>query len=216
MGYTFYGYEAAAGGLDLNEFTVIPRKNINRDILLERFPRSSGKIPALESPEVRLTETIAIAVYLVRVSGSDKLLGNGSPKQEAEVLSWASWANQEFLGTLAKWFLPLIPDFSMPAPYDYNSIEAGKRASLSMLETLEASLGDKTYFVGQGVTLADIFVAVVLSRGLEWVLDETWRNQHPHCMRHFDMMRQWGPVHRVIPEFKLIKKETPNLLKLGG
>ncbi|KAI0184245.1 hypothetical protein EV127DRAFT_308780, partial [Xylaria flabelliformis] len=68
-------------------------------------------------------------------------------------------------------------------PYDYNSIEAGKKTSLSMLETLEISLGNHIHLVGQGVTLADIFVAVVLSRGFEWVLDETWRNQHPYCMR---------------------------------
>lgn len=46
----------------MSEFTVIPRKNLNKDVLLEKFPRSSGKIPALESPAVRLTETIAIAV----------------------------------------------------------------------------------------------------------------------------------------------------------
>ncbi|KAI0872900.1 glutathione-S-transferase theta, GST [Hypoxylon argillaceum] len=203
--------QAAAGGLDMSEFTVIPRKNLNKDVLLEKFPRSSGKIPALESPAVRLTETIAIAVYLARVSGSNALLGDASPEQEAEVLSWVSWANQELLGTLAKWFLPLIPNFLVPAPYDYDSVEEGKRASLSMLKTLETSLGNHTYLVGSGVTLADIFLSVVLSRGLEWVLDETWRSRHPNCMRHFDMMRRWGPVQRVIPEFKLIEKETPNL-----
>jgi hypothetical protein len=46
----------------------VPRKNVNRDLLLARFPRSAGKIPALEvqregeGQAVRLTEVLAISV----------------------------------------------------------------------------------------------------------------------------------------------------------
>lgn len=44
--------------------------------------------------------------YLSKVKPSS-LLGDGSLEQEAEVLSWVNWANQELLGTLAKWYLLL-------------------------------------------------------------------------------------------------------------
>ncbi|KAI1826180.1 glutathione-S-transferase theta, GST [Xylaria intraflava] len=222
MTYTIYGYEnnprtriiriiAAAEGINTNEVTVIPRQNVNRDLIIEKFPRSSGKIPAFEGPKVKLTETIAIAVYLVKISDNSTLLGDGSPEHEAEILSWINWANQELLMTFAKWFLPLIPNLSIPAPYDSDSVAAGKKASLSILNTLEATLDGRKYLVGEHITLADIFIVIVLSRALEWVLDSTWRSQHPNCMRHFDMMRHWGPVKAVVPEFKLIEKETQNV-----
>ncbi|KAK2028127.1 glutathione-S-transferase theta, GST [Colletotrichum zoysiae] len=208
MALKLYGYEnnprtriirivAAAQGVSLELVNVVPRSDINRDLLIDKFPRSCGKIPALDGPGVSLTEVMAIAHYVTKVAGPTTLLGDGSPGQEAEVISWMSWANQELLVTLAKW----------PAAYDNKSVEAGKTSSLAMLETLEAVIGDRECLVGEATTLADIFVAVVLSRGLEWVLDGKWRAQHPNCMRHFDKVRSWAPVASVIPEFVLVEKE---------
>lgn len=79
-----------------------------------------------------------------------------------------------------------------------------------MLDTLEVVIGHREYLVGNDMTLADIFVAVVLSRGLEWVLDGTWRSRHPRCMRHFEMVRGWAPVASIIPEFVLVENEPVN------
>jgi elongation factor 1-gamma len=75
---------------------------------------------------------------------------------------------------------------------------------------LEESLINREYLVGDKITLADIFVAIMLSRGLEWVLDATWRYQHPNCMRHFEMLAQWEPVKTAVLEFKLVEKEPEN------
>ncbi|KAI1324623.1 glutathione-S-transferase theta, GST [Xylariaceae sp. FL0255] len=222
MTYTIYGYKnnprtrlirvvAAAQGIHLDELEVIPRKNVNRDLLIEKFPMSAGKIPALEGPDIKLTETVAIALYLAKTGEKRGLLGDGSVQEEALVMSWMSWSNQELLVILARWFLPLIPNFSSPAPYNREAIEAGKQASLTLLEKLESSLSGKKFLVGNSITLADIFVCIMLSRGLEWVLGEEWRRAHANCMRHFNMMREWGPVKEVIPGFVLIKEETPNV-----
>lgn len=155
-------------------------------------------------------------------------MGNGSLEQEVEVLSWMSWANEELLVTLAKWyrikhpphvlpisdlfhrFLPLIPNFASPAPYDHQAVERGKAASLAMLETLESILEERTYLVGDGITLADVFVAIMFSRGLEWVLDAELRARRPSCMRHFSMIASWEPVKVVVPTFKLIDVEPLN------
>ncbi|KAK2016248.1 hypothetical protein LZ32DRAFT_689245 [Colletotrichum eremochloae] len=158
---------AAAQGVSLELVNVVPRSDINHNLLIDKFPRSCGKIPALDGPGVSLTEVMAIAHYVIKVAGPTTLLGDGSPGQEAEVISWMSWANQELLVTQAKWLLPLIPNWCRPASYDNKAVEAGKKSSLAMLETLEAAIGDREYLVGEATTLADIFVAVVLSRGLE-------------------------------------------------
>ena len=108
-------------------------------------------------------------------------------------------------------FLPLIPNFSQPAPYDKDAIEAGKKASLGMLDALETRLEPGNHLVGNGMTLADIFVAIFVTRGLQWVLGEEWRKRHPAIMRHVEMVMEWTPVRSVIDEFIMIKEETPNV-----
>ena len=116
-------------------------------------------------------------------------------------------------------FLPLIPNLILPAPYSKPAIEAGKAASLFMLDALETTLSENhhhhqhghAYLVGNGMTLADIFVAIYVTRGLQWVLGREWRRSHPAVMRHVDMVMSWAPVKGVIPEFVMIGEETPNV-----
>lgn len=87
---------------------------------------------------------------------------------------------------------------------------AGKAASLDLLEKLEKQLDGIDYVVGNRLTLADIFITVYLSRGLEWILDADWRSRHPNTMSYFGNISSRDFVKAVIPEFKLIERETPN------
>ncbi|KGQ05114.1 Elongation factor 1-gamma 1 [Beauveria bassiana D1-5] len=214
MEYTVYGYEGNPRTrilrIIINLSEVVPRQNLNRDALMEKFPRSRGKIPALEGDQVKLTEVPAIAYYLAKVKPG-RLLGDGSLEQEAEVLSWVNWANQELLIIMSKWFLPLIPGLARPAPYDHAAVEAGKAATLAFLDNHEAAIKDKKFLVGNDFTLADIFVAVYISRGLEWILGDEWRRQHPATMKHFDMVANWEHCKAVVPVFKQVDVEVPNV-----
>ncbi|KAI9039799.1 uncharacterized protein KD926_009016 [Aspergillus affinis] len=204
---------AAAEDITLNHSLVVPRNSINKATYIERFPLSQGKIPALEGPGVKITETIAICYYLSKLNAKNHLLGSaGTLVQESAVLQYASFANQELLQTLARWFLPLIPGFADPAPYNYEAVEQGKRSSLELLDKLDAVLSQVTWLVGDSPTLADIFVAIALSRGLQWVLGRKWREAHPGAMSHFERVRNWGPVARTIPDFELVEVEPPNAL----
>ncbi|PMB66771.1 Elongation factor 1-gamma 1 [Beauveria bassiana] len=209
MEYTVYGYEAHSQDIKVNLSEVVPRQNLNRDALIEKFPRSRGKIPALEGDEVKLTEVPAIAY-------PGRLLGDGSLEQEAEVLSWVNWANQELLIIMSKWFLPLIPGLARPAPYDQAAVEAGKAATLAFLDNHEAAIKDKKFLVGNDFTLADIFVAVYISRGLEWILGDEWRRQHPATMKHFDLVANWEHCKAVVPVFKQVDVEVANSNQLLG
>ncbi|KAH8707731.1 Glutathione S-transferase psoE [Beauveria bassiana] len=221
MEYTVYGYEgnprtrilriiAHSQDIKVNLSEVVPRQNLNRDALIEKFPRSRGKIPALEGDQVKLTEVPAIAYYLAKVKPG-RLLGDGSLEQEAEVLSWVNWANQELLVIMSKWFLPLIPGLARPAPYDHAAVEAGKAATLAFLDNHEAAIKDKKFLVGNDFTLADIFVAVYISRGLEWILGDEWRRQHPATMKHFDLVANWEHCKAVVPVFKQVDVEVANV-----
>ena len=59
------------------------------------------------------------------------------------------------------------------------------------------------------MTLADIMLAVYISRGLEWVLDANWREAHPSIMKHFRAVTEQAAVKKVIPKFILIEEEIP-------
>ncbi|KAI9925962.1 hypothetical protein ASPWEDRAFT_169822 [Aspergillus wentii DTO 134E9] len=221
MQYTVYGYEgnprtriirivAALEGIPLHLSTVVPRMYVNTDEYISEFPLSRGKVPALKGPDVKITEVIAITTYLARIQNQAKLLGDGSHKQVAEVMSWVSWANQEMLGTLASWFLPLIPNMKKPAPYDAQAVDNGKIASNHLLGLLENALESKNHLVGESATIADLFVAMYLARGMEWVLDADWRTSHPNIMRYFNGITSIDQWKTVIPQMKMIEKETPN------
>ncbi|KAL8920833.1 MAG: hypothetical protein Q9208_006005 [Pyrenodesmia sp. 3 TL-2023] len=228
MTFVLYGYDAAAEGIQLDQVEVIPREGIGNTEYLSKFPLSRGKIPGLEGPDgLRLTETLAITtigLYLARIHNQAQLLGNGTNEQAAQVLSWMSWANEELLPTLALWFLPLIPFSLDPVDASAASIAHGKQASLSLLSALEGHLMAHTYLVGTHLTLADVMVAVYISRGLEWVLGKQWRDENAGIMRHFQMVAAWGPVMEVIPSFKMIEqlpggtgeKSTQDSLDLGN
>jgi elongation factor 1-gamma len=90
-------------------------------------------------------------------------------------------------------------------------VEAGKVKSQRLLTTLETILDGKQWLVGNHLTLADILVAVYVSRGLEWVLDAKWRKLHPNIMKHFGAFAGQEAVKKVIPQFVLIDNETPNV-----
>ncbi|QMW30600.1 hypothetical protein G4B84_005981 [Aspergillus flavus NRRL3357] len=249
MTFTLYGYDgntrsrvvrivAAAEGIELNHFEVIPRRGVNKAEYMARFPRSQGKIPGLEGPNIKLTETLSIAMvsthltaflrrllvilailticyvrdqYLASIHGKAKLLGDGSPEQTAEIISWASWANQEFLPTAAQWFRPLIPSPTDQAPYNKDAVEAGKKKTLDSLEYLEKHLEGRQYLVTDHITLADIMLVVYVSRLFECVLGQKWRDEHPAIMQYFENVVKHDAVRQVLPREDLIfiEEETP-------
>jgi elongation factor 1-gamma len=63
--------------------------------------------------------------------------------------------------------LPLIPNFSDSPPFNEAAIQKGEEASPPMLHTLEDKLSLRVYLVGESITLADIMVAIYVSRGLQ-------------------------------------------------
>lgn len=105
-------------------------------------------------------------------------------------------------------YLPLIPGFTDPPPFDEAAVMAAKTKSLEVLTVVENLLAAQGWLVGKHMTLADIMLAVYVSRGLEWVLDAKWRETHPSIMRHFHIVTEQTSVKKVIPNFILIEQET--------
>ncbi len=138
--------------------------------------------PALEKDDFKLTESVAIALYLAYYENKSGLVG-ADKEQNALVQQWAAWANVALMaGGLGPWFRPLNGSL----PYNKAGVEAAKAYTLKQLNYLEAFLADKTFLVGERITIADIFVASVLARGFELVLDAEVRATIPNVLRHFN------------------------------
>lgn len=86
---------------------------------------------------------------------------------------------------------------------------AGKTNTFELLSKLDDYLGSRAYVVGDKLSLADIFITIYLSRGFEWVLDAEWRSSHPNTMKYFQTIASREQVKAVIPDFKLIERQTP-------
>ena len=230
--YKLYGYEqnprtrvarivARAIGVEVELVEVVPRDEVGVKEYEELFPLSQGKIPGLAGPGsegVRLTETIAIATFLAGLGQGNQshLMGDGSERQRAEVLSWMSWANSELLPALGRWFLPLIQFKERPVVVAEEEVRKGREAAERLLDGLERNLeqrageGGGRYLVGRGMTVADVMVAVFVGRGLQWVLDEGWRERHGRVMKFFGMVAEWQPVRSTIPEFVMVERVGVN------
>jgi len=83
---------------------------------------------------------------------------------------------------LGPWFRPLNGSL----PYNKAAVESAKAFTIKQLSILEAYLADRTFLVGERITIADIFVASMLTRGFELVLDAEVRAAIPNVLRHFN------------------------------
>jgi elongation factor 1-gamma len=112
------------------------------------------------------------------------LLGN-NPKDYASIIQWLSFGNSELIPALGAWLRPLLG----VDPYDGAAIAAAREKALVVTEVLEKHLaGSRQWLVGEdhgSVSIADVFVASMLSRGLQFVLGREWRASHPETMTWF-------------------------------
>ncbi|RMZ88607.1 hypothetical protein DV736_g4169, partial [Chaetothyriales sp. CBS 134916] len=183
---------------------VVAKEN-NLDIeLVETRPASGvsaeylklnplGKVPTFVGANgFLLTEAIAIAIYLASQNERTALLGK-TKQDYASIVRWLSYANSEVLPTLSGWFGPLIGH----RPYNQKQVQEAKAASNKVLKVLEDHLHTQTFFVGERITLADLFVASELSRGFQYVLDKAWRAEHPHITRWYETIVN-QPIWRAV------------------
>ena len=74
-------------------------------------------------------------------------------------------ANSYLLPKLAGWFRPLIGR----DPYNKGSVEKSKGEAFKGFAVLEKHLLSHTYLVSERLTLADLFVACITTRGFDTV-----------------------------------------------
>ncbi|KAF1986753.1 eEF1-gamma domain-containing protein [Aulographum hederae CBS 113979] len=165
-----------------------------------------GKIPTFEGEDgYVLTECIAIAIYLTSQNEKTSLLGK-TKKDYATILQWLSYANSELLPSLAGWFRPL----KGMDPYNKKNVEDAKARALKTIGCLEQHLLVNTYLVGERLTLADLFTAIMMQRGFANVLDKKWREENPNTTRWYDTVYNQSILADVAAPFEFIETAPEN------
>jgi glutathione S-transferase len=115
---------------------------------------SAGAIPTIEDDGFALSESLAINLYLAKRYALGSLYPE-TLEDEAQVWRWSLWAQ----GQLEPW---LMRDALLADLRDAMAEHVGPVIAAS-LTTLNRTLEDRSWLVGEKFTVADVNVAAVLS-----------------------------------------------------
>jgi len=121
----------------------------------------NGKVPALTDGGLRLWEANAIMCYLARAAGSE--LWPSDTAGQIDVVRWLGWNSEHFTRHAgALYFQHVIkPRFLRQSP-DGNAVEEATGFFRQFAQVLNDHLRQRTYLVGESLTVADFAAAVTL------------------------------------------------------
>ncbi|KAG1054558.1 hypothetical protein G6F43_003428 [Rhizopus delemar] len=190
---------AAYNGLEFNVESFDLAKDRNEEFLA-KFPL--GKIPVLESSEVNLFESSAIAYYAAALKEDSALLGKNAV-EKALILQWTLFAENEISLHLGNWLYPILGYF----PYMKPNVDAATNNFKRALGALDKILLTKTYLVGNEVTFADISVVTALFLAFVNLLDKPTRSEFKNVTRYFTTVANKPIFKKYLGELTLC--ETP-------
>lgn len=161
---------------------------------LKKFPL--GTLPTLEDGDLYLQESGAIAEYLAELGPNQTILPSDL-KEKAKVHQWQSFADQEIFIKHSALQTMLMGK----APYSKPTFDGLFQILVGKLQVLDKVLLDRTFLVGERITLADVFVASALVNSFTGAVDKATREQIPNVVRYF---------HTIINHPKLVEIFDPS------
>lgn len=146
-----------------------------------------------------MTESNAIAYYV-----SNAQLRGASDFEKAEVLQWLSFADSEVGPAAAAWVYPILGIMQ----FNKNSNERAKQDIAAALSRLQSTLVNKTFLVGERITLADIAVFASLAQLFQFVADPEYRKPYFAVNRWFNTILNQKQTQAVVKNFKFCEKEA--------
>ena len=182
----------------------VPDFKVGQDNTTAEFRKKSplGKVPVLETAQGSIFESNAIARYVARLRPDAELLGT-TFFESGQVDSWIDFSAHELELPATLWYYPVLGN----APFNA-AVNAKAKADFSRgLEVLENHLSDKTYLVGDKITLADITVASTLVYPFKFVADAAFRGSFPNVIRWFTTLVNQPQFEAVIGTVVFAEKE---------
>ncbi|KAL4994072.1 glutathione S-transferase [Aspergillus recurvatus] len=184
---------AKANGLDLDT-RATPRTPDHLSI------SKLGKVPAFQGADgFKLFECMAIALYITSQNEQTTLLGSNK-KEYAEIIKWMSFFNSEILSLMTQQLLPQLG----VTPYDKDQVELFTSMTQKSVDVVEEYLRDRTFLVGEQLSLADLFCAGNISLGFQFFYGEAWRRQNPNVSRWYKMVCHQPIYADVTEKFQLL------------
>ncbi|CAN3353090.1 elongation factor 1-gamma 2 [Diutina catenulata] len=177
------------------------------------FPRQ--KVPVfITNKGVKMHETTALVFYFIRLADPEsKLLGKNT-LEFSLIDMWMSLVNSEVLLCAAHAFKPLTGD---GLPYNKKAVDDQLKQLDVYMDEFEARLREYTYLVGERVSAADVFCAVMLHWPFQTLFGAAWRKRYPATARWFATMVAQPIVKNALPKgYKWCDKALDNVPPKGG
>jgi len=158
-----------------------PRFEMGVDNKTPEFEKKTptGKVPVLETSEGILFQANAAARYVASLS-KKSLLGSTN-FETAQVDNWIDYSVNEIDLPASVWIFPILG-------FIQNNQMATQRAKgdiRKVLDTLNQHLANRTFLVGERISLGDIVIATSLHRLYEKVLEPAFRQPFVNTDRWF-------------------------------
>lgn len=152
----------------------------------------SGSVPALMDGDFVLTQNVAILSYLNMKFPEKELFGSSSVEGIARGYRWLAFLNAD----VHKAFSPLFhaPAYAQEEPVKSQAEAASRATIMRLLAQAEAQLGKQAY-LGDAVSVADIYLYVILRWSKKLQLD---LSTMPHLLRHYETIGAFAPVARAV------------------
>jgi len=216
--YTYPGNFRAFKALIAAEYQGIdievPDFDVDKSASSAEFKAMSpmGKVPVLETAAGPIFVSNAIARYVARLRRDTDFYGR-TFYESAVVDSWIDFCAHELELPCTMWVYPIIGYM----PYNAAACAKAKEHVTKALATLDAHLADKTYIVGDSVTLADITLASALVYPAKLAMDAAFRAEFVNVFRWFDLCVHQPQFVAVIGDVVLAAKEmTPSSAPAGA
>ncbi|WP_061237924.1 glutathione S-transferase family protein [Ectopseudomonas composti] len=170
-----------------------------------------GRIPAFRDGDLTLADSSVICQYLEDRHPERKPLYGADAEQRAKVRWLEKYADYE-LAPLCTFsvFRNRVLKATMGQPCDEEKVQQTLRDKLpSHFDYLEATLGDKPYFLGDQLSMADLALAsqlINMEHGGETLDASRW----PALAAHYERVKARPSIQQVLP------RELRTLEKIGA
>ncbi|KAJ7092403.1 elongation factor 1-gamma [Mycena belliarum] len=168
---------------------------------LSKFPH--GKIPAWEGKDgFYLFESGAIARYLATIAPKAGLLGK-TKEDAALVDQWVHVVETEVdVNTVLIHHLVL----GKLSPYSKPLHNTFLERQLRGLYTLEKHISTRTFFVGERITVADLYIAALVQRAATITIDTPTRAKLPNLFRHLETIINQPALKNIFGPTQVLEK----------
>jgi glutathione S-transferase len=165
-----------------------------------------GKIPVMRHGDFALFESKAIATYLDRSFPGARLIPD-DPRLAALTEQWISLVNSVMDGTLIRTYVLayVFPKGADGTP-DRGAIDAVVPAMRAQLQLLDKAVAKTGYLVGDGVTLADLFVLPILYYLRQFPESAEALAQAAHLVRYYDRLSARPSFQNTIPPHQGLRR----------